>query len=70
MWDIFRKWVLRADLRYAGVRSLASFGECVVTRVEVLALLLAGLVADRREEGPACLQFVLEKISLVWQFAV
>jgi hypothetical protein len=46
MWDIFRKWVLRADLCYASVRCFASFGECVVTGVEVLALLLAGLVTD------------------------
>ena len=66
VWDVFGQWMLRADLSHSGVGSFASFGECVVTRVKVLALLLAGLVCDgllREEAFPVPLVCFGEDLS-------
>jgi len=39
VWDVLGKWMLTTNLGYAGIRGFTSFGESVITAIEVLAFL-------------------------------
>jgi hypothetical protein len=40
MWDVLWDWMLTANLCYTNVGGFASFGECIVAAIKVLAFLI------------------------------